>query len=293
MSRSVRIRVPGTSANLGPGFDSLGCAFSVYNYLTFCEAEKTEIEGCPPEFSGEDNLALVAFRAAEKRAGRPACHVKIQVQTHVPSAGGLGSSATLLAGGAMGANALLGLGLDRKTLLDLVTELEGHPDNAAPALYGGLTASMMDNGHPVTVSLPLHESYRFCAFTPECHTDTRAARRVLPTSVPHRDAVYNVSHALLLGAAFASGDTELLTLALHDRLHEPYRRSLIEGYDAVEEAALSRGAHAFFLSGSGSTLMAVYTDPEFPERVLPQISAMPHRWTVLPLLPDRDGACVL
>ena len=128
---------------------------------------------------------------------------------------------------------------------------------------------------------------------PDFHTDTRAARRVLPKSVPHRDAVYNVSHALLLGAAFASGDTELLTLALHDRLHEPYRRSLIEGYDAVEEAALSRGAHAFFLSGSGSTLMAVYTDPEFPERVLPQISAMPHRWTVLPLLPDRDGACVL
>lgn len=288
---AVRIRVPATTANMGPGFDTLGCAFALYNFFTFERAEKTEIIGCPACFSGEDNLALVAFRAAEKRAGRAPTPVKITVETYVPSAGGLGTSATFLVGGVIGANALLGLGLDIDVLLSLVTELEGHPDNVAPALLGGFTAVTMEGDLPLVASLPIDPVFRFCAFVPDFRTDTHTARKVLPEQVTRADAVFNTAHALLLVNALRTGDAALLSRAMQDRLHQPYRRVLIHDYDAVEAAALACGAHAFFLSGSGSTCMAIYTQDDFPAAMEKELAALPHNWQTFPLIPDRDGAC--
>ena len=289
----VTVRVPATSANIGPGFDSLGMAFSFYNTVSLAHAEKTVITGCPAAYAGEDNLALLAFRAACRRAGREAPPVHIHIAGDVPVSRGLGSSATLLVGGAFGANLLLSLGLSREDILEIATEIEGHPDNIAPAVYGGFTASLMQNGRPMAVACPVHPSLRFCAFIPDFKTRTHDARAVLPKTVPFADAVFNASHVAVLLSALATGDTEMLFASLVDRLHEPYRASLIDGFDAVKEAALAAGAHAFFISGSGSTCMAIYTEDGFAERVRPAVEKLPHAWRVLPLSLDETGACAI
>ncbi len=288
--RSVTVRVPATSANLGPGFDTLGLAFALYNTFTFAPAEHTEVIGCEPRFSGEDNLTLVAFRAACELAGVAPVPVRLTVKADVPVSRGLGSSATLLVGGVVGARALLSLPLSDTDLFELVNRMEGHPDNVAPALFGGLTAAMQQDGKPYVASLPLHPSYRFCAFIPDFETTTKDARAVLPDTVSFADAVFNVTHAATLVPALTSGDRALLRVALDDRLHQPYRKRLIHEMDAVREAAMAAGADAFFISGSGSTLIAVYTDDAFVDRVRPAVEALTHAWRVLPLLPDTEGA---
>lgn len=288
--RSVTVRVPATSANLGPGFDTLGLAYALYNTFTFERAERTEVIGCEERFCGEDNLTLVAFRAACEMAGTPPVPVRLTVKADVPVSRGLGSSATLLVGGAVGARALLSLSLSDADIFALVNRMEGHPDNVAPALFGGLIAAMQTNGKPYFAKLSLHSSYRFCAFIPDFETTTKDARAVLPASVSFADAVFNVTRTATLIPALASGDRELLRVALDDRLHQPYRKFLIHEMDAVREAAMAAGADAFFIGGSGSTLIAVYTDDAFVDRVRAPIAALSHAWRVLPLVPDTEGA---
>ena len=290
---SVTVRVPATSANVVPGFDTMGIALSLYNYLTFTRAEKTEVLGCPAAYANEDNLALVAFRAACRAAGVEPCPVRLEISADIPDSRGLGSSAAMLVGGAVGANLLLSLGLSKKTLLEIVNGIEGHPDNVAPALLGGFVASLVEEGKPLTVSCGLHPSLRFCAFIPDFATETREARAALPKTLTYADAVFNISHVAVLLHAMANGDTKTLGIALRDRLHEDYRRPLIHEFDAVRAAALKAGAHAFYISGSGSTCMAIYTDASFPVVVEEEIRALRHGWRVLPLLPDAEGACAV
>ncbi len=290
---SVTIRVPGTSANIGPGFDSLGCAFNIYNMLTFAHAATTTVTGCPAAYANEDNLALVAFRAACRRAGREACPVSLHIETNVPVSRGLGSSATLFVGGAMGANELLSLGLSKTDIFEIANELEGHPDNVAPATFGGFTACLVENGHPYATSVPVSPTLHFCALVPDFELTTSRARSVLPPTVPFADAVHNGTHVAVLLSALREGDTALLSLALSDRLHEPYRRPLIAGLEVAEREALSLGAHAFFISGSGSTCMAVYTDEGFPAAMTARMAALLPAWRVLPLQLDREGAVAL
>lgn len=288
--RSVTVRVPATSANLGPGFDTLGLAYSLYNTFTFECAERYEVLGCDERFRGDDNLALVAYRAACERAGIVPVPVRLTIEADVPVSRGLGSSATLLVGGVVGAKALLSLPLETADLLELVNRMEGHPDNVAPALLGGLTAAMQRDGRPYVARLPLHSSYRFCAFIPDFETSTKEARAALPATVSHADAVFNVTRVATLIPALANGDTALLRAALDDRLHQPYRRALIHEFDDVHAAALAAGAEAFFIGGSGSTLIAIYTVDGFVERVREPIARLSHHWRVLPLSPDTEGA---
>lgn len=290
MRESVRLRVPASSANLGPGFDTLGCALSLYNSFTFQHGENTQILGCPPCFAGEKNLTLRAFRAAEKYAGREPIPVRITEETRIPSAGGLGTSATFAVGGAMGANLLLGLGLSREDIFAIAYAFEGHPDNVAPAVYGGLTAAMTVDGTPYATRLSIHSKFRFLLCIPDMHIDTHSARRALPASYSREDAVFTSSHAVLLTAAFAKGDERLLSLALHDRMHEPYRRPLIRGIEEMEQLALGCGAHAFCISGSGATCLAVYTDSAFPARMREKLPTLSGKWRLISAGIDRDGA---
>ena len=289
---SVRVRVPASTANLGPGFDTLGCALSIYNTFLFESSDTTVIQGCPPRFAGEDNLTLRAFRAAEKRAGRAPSPVRITETTRIPTAGGLGTSATFAVGGAMGANLLLGLGLTREDIFAIACDFEGHPDNVAPAVYGGLTAAMMESGAPYATRLPIDPAFHFMMCIPDMHIDTHSARRVLPASYSRADAVYTSSHAVMLTAALAKGDAALLSLALRDRMHEPYRRPLIRGFEEMEKLALGLGAHAFCISGSGATCLAIFTGSvdEFSCRMREGIRTLSDKWRVLPLHVDLDGA---
>jgi homoserine kinase len=169
---AVTIRVPGTSANIGPGFDSLGCAFNMYNMLTFTRAASISVTGCPQEYANENNLALRAFRAACRRVGKEPCPVSLHIETNVPVSRGLGSSATLIVGGAMGANCLLSLGLGKKEIFEIANEIEGHPDNVAPATYGGFTACLVENGKPYATQTPISPALRICAFVPDFELET-------------------------------------------------------------------------------------------------------------------------
>ena len=205
--KRVTVRVPATTANLGPGFDAFGCALGLYTDVTFEETDAgLEITGCDEAYQGPDNLAYTSYCAVLASLSEEVRGVKIHIDAHIPICRGLGSSAALLVAGAMGANVLRGSKLSTQGLLNITNAMEGHPDNLAPAFFGGLTASMVDNGLPVTVSFPLHPSWEFLALIPDFDLPTTLARSVLPEQVSRADAIYNISHGAMVLKALELGD---------------------------------------------------------------------------------------
>lgn len=290
----VTIRVPATTANLGPGFDAFGCALGLYTDVTFEEtAAGLTITGCDEAYAGPDNLAYSAYCAVLHTLGEELRGVKIHIDAHIPICRGLGSSAALLVAGAMGANVLRGNKLSTQGLLNITNAMEGHPDNLAPAFYGGLTASMVDGGLPVSVRFPLHPDWAFLALVPEFPLSTSLARSVLPEQVSRGDAIYNVSHGALVLKALELGDEVLLRSAMQDRLHQNYRKKLIADYDAIEALMRTLGA-PLCLSGAGPTLLCITrqeTLAQVLEEKLPTVTR--HSWQILPLRVDFEGAHIL
>lgn len=289
----VTVRVPATTANLAAGFDVLGCALGLYNKLSFTPAEKLSFSGCPEEFWNEDNLAYVAFAAVWKHLGKGVPPVHIHVEAEVPVCRGLGSSAAMIAGGAMAANIMAGSPFSREKLLEITTVIEGHPDNLAPALLGGLTASMMDGEKVYSVSYQPHAQLRFVALSPNFHLSTHEARSVLPKAVPYADAVRNGGYLAVLLRALEQGDEELIAAALRDHLHQPYRRKLIHEYDAVEKLAHKNGCRAVCVSGAGPTLLCITRDPSFAGKMRADVEALQHGWQVRDLPVDYQGVISL
>ena len=290
----VTIRVPATTANLGPGFDAFGCALSLYTDVTFTETESgLEITGCDECYTGPDNLAYTAYCAVLASMNEELRGVKIHIDAHIPICRGLGSSAALLVAGAMGANVLRGSKLSTQGLLNITNAMEGHPDNLAPAFYGGLTASMVDNGLPVTVSFPLHPGWEFLALVPDFELSTALARSVLPGEVSRGDAIYNIAHGAMVLKALELGDVKLLRTAMQDRLHQNYRKKLIPDFEKIEALARTSGA-AFCLSGAGPTLLFITRDPKMEEILPKKLSSVTrHTWQVLPLHVEFQGAKVI
>ncbi len=291
----IALRVPASTSNMGPGFDALGCAFMLYNRLTFSFAEEDVVTGGDPAFRNRDNLVLVGFREACRSVGIRPCSVSVKIDSEIPPSAGLGSSASLLTGGIEGANLLCRLAMSREDIFSLVSRLEGHPDNAAPAVFGGLTASLMNRDRCFSVSYPLAECWRFAAFVSDFTIQTRDSRSRLPAQISRSDAVFSSTRAALLPAALMGEDPALLSAVFCDRLHEPYRIPAIPDYPLLRELSLTLGAHAFFLSGSGPTCMAVYTEASFPEKASAAINALSEesrlrqKWRLLPLSVDREG----
>ena len=292
--KRVTIRVPATTANLGPGFDAFGCALSLYTDVTFEEMDcGLEITGCDEAYTGPDNLAYVSYCAVLASLCEEVRGVKIHIDAHIPIGRGLGSSAALLVAGAIGANVLRGNKLSTQGLLNITNAMEGHPDNLAPAFFGGLTASMVDNGLPVCVNFPLHPDWEFLALIPDFELSTNFARSVLPSQLPRADAVYNIAHGALVLKALELGDEKLLRNAMQDRLHQPYRKSLITDYDAIEALVRTTGA-AFCVSGAGPTLLCITLDEKLEEKLakkLPQITKA--NWQMMPLHIEFEGAKVI
>lgn len=288
------IRVPATSANLGPGFDSFGIAWQIYNEISFELSEKTSISGCEERFCNEENLALRAFRAACERKQVPAPAVSIRFgRTEIPVSRGLGSSASLIAAGVTAANALCSLHMSDAELLAAATALEGHPDNVSPALFGGFTASLLDSSGALTAQFPLSEKLHFAVLVPPFELSTEKARGVLPPSYSRADAVFNISHAALMLSALASGDAALLSRAMCDRIHEPYRRALIPGFDAAERCAKECGAAAVCISGAGSTMLCISDRAEFAEALSEALPALLPGWRVIAAQNEHTGAAIL
>ena len=292
--KRVTIRVPATTANLGPGFDAFGCALNLYTDVTFEETDcGLEITGCDEAYSGPDNMAYTAYCAVLASLSEEIRGVKIHIESQIPICRGLGSSAALLVAGAMGANVLRGNKLSTQGLLNITNAMEGHPDNLAPAFYGGLTASMVDNGLPVTVNFPLHKDWEFLALVPDFDLPTPLARSVLPKDVSRADAIYNISHGAMVLKALELGDEKLLRTAMQDKLHQNYRRSLIRDYDAIEALVRTTGA-AFCLSGAGPTLLCITLDEKLDEKLQKKLpSVTKANWQLLPLHIDFQGARII
>ena len=292
--KRVTIRVPATTANLGPGFDAFGCALSLYTDVTFEETDfGLEITGCPEEFTGPDNLAYVSYCAVLASLSEEVRGVKIHIDAHIPVCRGLGSSAALLVAGAMGANVLRGNRLSTQGLLNITNAMEGHPDNLAPAFYGGLTASMVDNGLPVCVNFPLHPDWEFLALIPDCTLSTEKARAALPTEYSRADAVYNIAHGALVLKALELGDEKLLRNAMQDRIHQNYRKNLINDYEKIEALIRTTGA-AFCLSGAGPTLLCITRNPGLEEKLARKIHEITEaNWEMIPLHVEFQGAHVI
>lgn len=287
----VSVRVPATSANLGPGFDCLGLALDLYARFNFELLPRgLEITGCRKEDANEGNLVYRAYVHTLKALGMRGQGLRLHIDSDIPLSRGLGSSAACVAGGILGAAGLHGLNLSRENALKLAAELEGHPDNAAPAIYGGLRVSLTEDGRAVSLPCAVHPGLRFLALVPDFELRTADARAALPQSVSLKDAVYNLSHAAFLLKALEGGDPELIRLAMRDRLHQDARFKLIPGAAALKARMEEIGAAACCLSGAGPTLLCLYDEAGFPKKAIEAVRADFPRFSALPLKLDGKGA---
>lgn len=258
----VRIRVPATTANLGPGFDVLGMALSLYNYIEMdivSSGLAIEIVGEGKGSIPEDTRNIV-YQIALKvfdRAGFQHRGLRIKLENNIPAARGLGSSAAALVGGAVAANALSGNRLTEEQLIAIASDMEGHPDNVVPAMAGGITLCCQTEKEIVYRKIEPPEGLIGIAVVPSFELSTRAAREALPELVPLKDAVFNLGRLSLMLYGFQSGDMDLVKDTMGDRLHQPYRLPLVPGMDKVFEAALETGAAGVALSGAGPTVLAL------------------------------------
>ena len=286
----VTVRVPATTANLAAGFDVLGCALTLYNTLDFRLQEGLSFSGCDEAYQNPDNLAYQGFACVYEHVGQAVPGVHIHIRAEIPVSRGLGSSAALLAAGAYAANALSGAHLSTDTLIALTTRIEGHPDNLAPAFYGGLTASMAKDDQVHTVRYTPHAALRFVALSPDFPLSTHAARAVLPAAVPFRDAVYNAAHLAVLLRALENGDMRQISAALRDRLHQPYRIPLIDEYEDIRRIAHENGCDAVCISGAGPTILCLTRNAAFAQAMEASVKDLRHRWQVRDLAVDAQGA---
>ena len=303
MPSTIAVTVPATTANIGPGFDCLGAAFTLYNRFHFTpftplsDSEPFQITVEGAEFkrvnSGASNLVYRSYLKCYERIGIPAPPVHIKINLGVPLSRGLGSSSTAIVGGIIGANALAGSPLNAAELALIANQIEGHPDNVVPALYGGAQLAVITRGRLQVCKLSWHESVIPVVIIPEFELSTADARRVLPAQYNRADAVFNTAHMGLLLQGLATGNGDWISGGMSDRIHQPYRKKLIPGYDNVRRAAMKAGAWGLVISGAGPTLLAL-APPDAADAVR---EAMETAWKPQPfatkaycLKLDRQGA---
>jgi homoserine kinase len=272
--RMIKLRVPATSANLGPGFDCLGLALNIWNEVSFELAEKITYkvsgEGAEKLNKGTKNLLTKAFALVYEICGQGMKGVKISAHNEILMSSGLGSSAAAIVAGLFGANKMLGNPMNEKDLLKLATELEGHPDNVAPALLGGLVVSLIADDEIITRRYEIPE-FTIVIVKPNLEWLTKTARSVLPKSVSRVDSIYNIGRTALVVDALRNGDLDLLQKVMDDRIHQPYRLKHISGGLSAYKKAKQFGAAA--LSGAGPSIIA-FVPPENAERAKADIQSV-------------------
>lgn len=284
---SVKVSVPATTANLGPGFDCLGAAWSLHNHFRFTllgkealnQGERLQIvaqgDGAEQLSTDATNFVYQSFCQLFAEIHQPVPPVRIDIDSRIPLSRGLGSSATAIVGGLVGANMLAGEPLDGGAIAALATKLEGHPDNVVPALLGGCRLAAQDLNQAWEIcELPWHSDIIPVLAIPDFTLSTEAARQVLPQTYSRADAIFNAAHLGLLIRGLTTGHAPWLRAALQDKIHQPYRKSLIPGFDAVQAAALATGAHGLVISGAGPTVLALAA----PETVAQLSQALAAAW---------------
>ena len=301
-NKQVRVRIPATTANCGPGFDTLGIACTLYNEVVLeLDGPKESVQlsltgdGADTLPTNDRNLVLRSVRMVLERANAYDSGIRLSMHNVVPLSRGLGSSSAAIIGGLVAANTMLGTPFTKPELLDMATKIEGHPDNVAPALYGGFTVSVVQGERVVCLQLPIPETLQLVVCIPDFRLSTHKARQAIPTTIPHQDAVFNVSRTALLVGALATGRTEYLSDALDDRLHQPYRAPLIPGMTEVFAAGIKAGALGVTMSGAGPSLMAYTTEKAeaVGEAMVKEFSAQGISSRYLKLGIDYEGARVI
>lgn len=289
---TVRVSVPATSANLGVGFDCLGIALDLRAVFTFELSDELLIEGCPPHLAGPDNLVWTSYCESCSRHGRDPLPLRIAVDSPIPITGGLGSSSACVIAGIIAAQVFVGDGFNRAETLAAAIGIEGHPDNVAPALLGGLVSSCVTDKETLAIPHAISSIFHYVALAPSYEVRTSEARKALPERYPLATLVTQMGRYATLINALETGNAPLLGIACHDLVHEPYRAKLIPDYEPLKACALESGAAAFTISGSGSAMLAICEGRDRAEAVAESIHGlMPGLW--LQLLPvDTRGTIV-
>jgi len=257
----LQVEVNATSANLCVGFDTLGLSLDLSNSYSFEKADKFSFEGFDEKYCNDDNLVKVGYVKAFEAKGIEPVPVKISIRTNIPVSRGLGSSSSLTVAGVIAANHFMGNILSDDELLDVCASIEGHPDNAAPAIFGGMCASYSTPEGFKTQKYKVSDELKFILIVPDYELSTQEARKVLPQSYSRSDVVYNLSRIVNLPRAMENGDISLIQDLFDDRIHEPYRSKLIKEYAIAKDIADKNGL-AFAISGSGSTLICITKNEE-------------------------------
>ena len=294
----IKIQIPATSANLGAGFDALGLALNYYNYVNMEEFDGISITSLDGNEipADETNLVFDTAKTLFDICGKKFSGLKIEQINNISMARGLGSSSACIIAGLAGANKLIGNPLSLDDLVNLSAQIEGHPDNTAPALLGGIVTAVFDGKIVHWVKQEVHTSLKFVVVIPDFELKTEKARACLPKEVSHKDAVYNLSRAALFSASLLTGKFENLRTAVHDKLHQPYRMELIPNGREVFDIAYSLGAYAAYLSGAGPSLMAIVDDKNeyFAGKMRFSLDKMGlHSWLVKELEVDNIGTQIL
>lgn len=253
----IIIKTPATSANVGVGFDCLGLALQLYNtfYVEPCNAYV--LEGVEEKYANEENLFIQSYKKACQYLQVKELPLHIRFKADVPVSRGLGSSATLIVAGITACYAIHGMEIDKETILQIASAIEGHPDNVAPCIYGGLCASYVTEDKYHTLPLQVYKDIHFTLAVPNFEVSTEKARELLPSSYARKDVVNNIACVLAVSKGMETGEMDKIVLAEKDTIHEPYRKPLIHGFDIFEKAFKQQTQGCVLISGSGSTILGI------------------------------------
>lgn len=287
----IKIKTPASTSNLGIGFDCLGLAFNIYNTFSIEKSDVTSLTGIKEEFNNDNNLFLLAYKKAAKIFGKE-YPIHVDFETNVPISRGLGSSSTFITGGIVAAYILnKDINIDKDIIFKIAAEFEGHPDNVAPCIYGGLSASSkLSNNEFITHKLPLSDKWHFSCLIPDLEVSTEEARKVLPSSYPKEVAVNSISKAILSVEALKSGDLELLKQVNKDEIHEPYRKALIPDFNKLEDILKKKNDGLLLISGSGSTCLYISNKELIID--IDELSTLENSWQVISVEPELNGTNV-
>lgn len=283
----IEVVVKATTANLGPGFDCLGLALDIENRVKFVESDK--------DFPDKNSMIYQSAKKIFDLTGKTMPQIQIEQQVNIPICRGLGSSAACIAAGCIAGNVLSGADLSTDELIKIGTEIEGHPDNIVPAFLGGFTVSSLDEGEVIYFRKEAYTGFRYAVMYPEFTLPTSQSRGVLPKQISFGDGVFNIGKSSLFTAAMIAGDEDLLKYACKDKMHQPYRKSLVAGFDDITSKADSLGALASFLSGAGPTIIAIlpYENKGFEAIMKEHLKGLTGNWTLEIVEASNIGAKIL
>ena len=293
----LEIIVPATTAHIGPGFDTLGLALNLYNKFYINEIDKgIYIDGCDDKYRNENNLIYTSMQYFYNKINpsKIPTGVKIKIESNIPLSRGLGSSATCIVAGVIAANILSESNLSKYELLKIASEIEGHPDNIAPALLGNMIVSLIDDNNIYYDTIKIPNELSFCCIIPDFELSTSLSRSILPKTIYHKDCIFNISHSTLLVSALINKNFDLIKVACKDKIHQDYRGVLIENYYDIVSKSYDLNCIGVFLSGAGPTIMSIIKDDDinFIDEMNSFLESLDKRWIIKKLKCDTNGTVV-